>query len=216
MPGPLVTAGIVVGSTIAGKILRGSTAKPRSFSQFLSEFESVHGPARFGLTSEEYNEALRTGRTEVIRQRDRATNLGLEQLRQSGLGRSAAAGTVGLRSAAAAEQAFTGLLSKLSALDAQLAERQKFALRSQAITAFNAEGAENARVAAENAQADAQFSQQLGALVDPIESFFLLRDLRTLRSFESGATAPGTPETDDLFATAEQEGRFDLNLRGAN
>jgi len=215
MPGPLVPIGIGVGSAVAGSLLRGGRAKPRNFSDFLSEFEAKHGPERFGLTRQQYQETLRTGATNIRGERDRGVTQGLTQLRQAGLGRSAAAGTVPLRAASASEQSFQQMLARLSALDANVAEQQKSNLRSQGIQAFQAQGQEDARVAAENAQADAQFGNILSTFVDPIENYYLLRDLQAIRSLSLQPSASDySGRTDELFKTSEALGQFDLTLGG--
>lgn len=217
MPGPLAIGAITVGSAIAGRVLRGSRREPRSFSQFLADFESRHAPERWGLPGEQYQEALTRGRREIVTQRDVGASRGLTRLREAGLGRSAAASTVGLRSASAAEQAYTGLLSRLSALDAQFAEQQKTNLRSQAISAFQAQSLEDARVGRENLEADQQLGQMIQSFVEPIESFYLLRDLRAMRAltFQPSSNDQAI-NTQEMFETEEALGRFDLTLEGGN
>jgi hypothetical protein len=209
-----IALGIGAGAALAGSILRGAPAKPRDFGTFMDEFKSRYGPARYGIPEEQYRQAIQQGHSAITRERDIGTIQGLSAMRSAGLGRSAAAGTLSLRSASAAEQSYAKLIGQLSALNATMAEQQRQNVNSQGIMAFEAQGREDTRAAAENRMSDSQFGQWVQMFVDPIENYYLMRDLKSIRALSYQPSAfMGQPTTEELFNTMDQSGAFDLNMR---
>lgn len=208
--------GIGAGAAFAGSLFRGKPAKPRDFGAFLSDFRARYGPERYGLSTQQYNQAIREGHGAITEQRDIGTMRGMTALRNAGLGMSSAAGTLSLRSASNAEQSYGKLISQLSALDASIAEQQRVNTTNQGIAAFEAQGREDTRVAAQNRMAEQDFGQYLQMFVDPIENYYLMRDLKSIRALSyQPSSFMGQPNTEELFNTMDESGAFDLDFNDA-